>query len=127
MNIKFLPGTLYRGALLTTASGEVLAEFGKDIEFVQTELYSQAGQPTRVRVSLDLVVGNTTTIIDGSVASNALPEAPCALPAPRPAWLEALHALPGPECVEARLDQLRRPFFRDNEEEWDEEEWEGED
>lgn len=40
-------------------------------------------------------------------------EAPRALPSPR-------LALPDPEYVEARLDQLRRPFFHGEEEECDE-------
>lgn len=115
MNIKFLPGTLHRGAQLTTLSGEVLAEFSKDNEFVQTELYSNPGLPLRVKITLDMVVGDAATIIDGSVASNALPEAPRALPTPR-------YALPDPEYVEARLDQLRRPFFCDEEQEWEGEE-----
>jgi len=116
LNIKFLPGTLHRGAQLTTLSGEVLAEFSKDNEFVQTELYSNPGLPLRARIILDMVVGSPATIIDGSVvASNALPEAPRALPAPR-------YALPNPEYVEARLDQLRRPFFYNDAFEEDEEE-----
>lgn len=109
MNIKFLPGTLHRGAQLTTLSGEVLAEFSKDNEFVQTELYSRPGLPLRVKIILDMVVGSPATIIDGSVASNALPEAPRALPSPS-----------DPEYVEARLDQLREPFFHGEEEECDE-------
>lgn len=121
MNIKFLPGSLGHGARLVTANGEVLAEFGKDNEFVQTELYSSPGLPLRVKITLDMVVGNTTTIIDADeMPVRALPEAPRALPAPRA-------ALADPEHTEYLLDQLREPFFYNDAFEEDEDEWENED
>lgn len=89
--------------------------FGEDPGFSEVRLHGGPGKPATATVVLTLVVGDTTTIIDGSVVpSNTLQEAPRALPAPRP-------ALPDPEYVEARLDQLREPFFCVDEEEWEDE------
>ena len=119
MKLKFYLGDLGRGAKLLTADGKVLIEYGINPEFVEYTLYNHDGDTMRAKIILDdveVIEEMPTTIIDGSVVpSNALPEAPRALPAPR-------LALPDPEYVEARLDQLRRPFFHDEEQEWEGEE-----
>jgi len=105
LNIKFLLETFHRGAVPTTVDGEILAEFAKDPEFVQTQLYSHAGDPIRVRVSLDLPVTYTTTIVDADeMPVRALPEPPRALPSP---------ALPALE-----FDPGDYGCFYDDEEDW---------
>lgn len=103
---------------LATESGEILGMFGlEDPEWPEITMRACSTLPVVAKIVIETTkIEYTGLIIDGSVVpSNALPEAPRALPTPR-------YALPDPEYVEARLDQLRRPFFCDEEEEWEDEE-----
>ena len=100
---------------LATESGEILGN-DHDREWIGFTLTTSIERPTIAKIIIETTkIEYISATVDGSVASNALPEAPRALPTPR-------CALPDPEYIEARLDQLRRPFFCDEEEEWEDEE-----
>jgi hypothetical protein len=109
MNLKLLidgKGERY----LATETGEILGMFGlDDPEWPEVTMKAGPRLPMVAKIVIETTkIEYIGLIIDGSVVpSNALPEAPRALPAPRP-------ALSDPEYVEARLDQLREPFFRDD-------------
>jgi hypothetical protein len=76
MKLKFLPGDLRRAGRIVAASGEIIAEFGVDPEFLGIKLHIDENGTQKAEIVLDLVVGSPATIIDADEkAVRALPDA----------------------------------------------------
>lgn len=130
---------------LATESGEILGMFGlhdHDPEWIGFTRKNGIDAPSTAKIIIETTkIEYISSTVDGSVVpSNALPEAPRALPAPRSALPSRTYTELSPEQVQDNIERLSpRPFLcdhdpddyapivRDDEDDEDEEEWEEED
>ena len=110
---------------LATESGEILGMFGlHDPECLGLTLKNSIDAPSTAKFVIETTkIEYISSIVDGSVVpSNALPEAPRALPAPRPALPSRSYIELSPEQVEDNLKRLRPQSFLDDYDYLDQEE-----